>query len=69
MHYRIKSNKGYWTQGGYGYTPFANSAGVFSAADLSKYDLDGCKLTRVKQQAKPTRLQAAIQQLDNKKEA
>ncbi len=42
--YYIKSEKGYWLPGGYGYTRNKAEAGVFSLADMARLALDGCTL-------------------------
>lgn len=47
MRYYIKSEKGYWLSGGYGYTQDPAEAGVFSLADMESLNLDGCTLVRV----------------------
>lgn len=40
----IKSDKGYWLPGAYGYTQDKQKAGVFSLADMERLALDGCTL-------------------------
>jgi hypothetical protein len=47
MRYYIKSEKGYWLAGGYGYTDDRSAAGVFTLADMESWNLDGCILIRV----------------------
>lgn len=42
--YYIKTEKGYWLAGGYGYTRNKTDAGVFSLADMERLHLDGCTL-------------------------
>lgn len=42
--YYIKSEKGYWLPGGYGYTKNKADAGVFTLADMQQLALDGCTL-------------------------
>lgn len=42
--YYIKSKKGYWLPGAYGYTRNKAEAGVFSLADMETLALDGCTL-------------------------
>lgn len=46
MRYQIKSERGYWLPGGYGYTQDPAEAGVFSLADMEAFNLDGCSLER-----------------------
>lgn len=47
MRYYIKSEKGYWLTGGYGYTDDRALAGAFTLADMESLNLDGCTLERV----------------------
>ena len=42
--YLIKSDKGYWLPGGFGYTSNKAEAGRFSVADMASLNLDGCTL-------------------------
>lgn len=42
--YYIKSDKGYWLPGAYGYTQSKKEAGIFSLVDMEKLALDGCML-------------------------
>lgn len=42
--YYIKSKKGYWLPGAYGYTKNKADAGVFTLADMQQLALDGCTL-------------------------
>lgn len=42
--YYIKSDKGYWLPGAYGYTQDKSKAGVFSLSDMERLALDGCTL-------------------------
>lgn len=46
--YYIKSEKGYWLPGGYGYTKNKADAGIFSLADMEMLVIDGCTLEAVK---------------------
>lgn len=43
--YLIKSDKGYWLPGGFGYTSNKAEAGRFSVADMASLNLDGCTLS------------------------
>ena len=42
--YRIKSEKGYWLSGGFGYTPNKAEAGLFTSSQLDELFIDGCTL-------------------------
>lgn len=42
--YHLKSDKGWWLPGGYGYTQDINQAGRFALADLENLNLDGVTL-------------------------
>ena len=42
--YLIKSDKGYWLPGGFGYTSNKAEAGRFSVADMASLNLDGCMI-------------------------
>lgn len=42
--YHLKSDKGYWLPGGYGYTEDIKQAGRFAVADLENLNLDGVTL-------------------------
>lgn len=44
--YIIKSDKGYWLAGGFGYTNKKTEAGQFSTDELASHNLDGCTLYR-----------------------
>lgn len=48
MKYQIKSHRGYWLQGAFGYTSKRSEAGVFSKQDLLNLNLDGCTLLEVR---------------------
>jgi hypothetical protein len=63
MRYHIKSERGYWLPGGYGYTQDHAEAGVFSLADMEAFNLDGCSLERAAEgegasQQQPVQLRA-----------
>lgn len=45
--YHLKSDKGYWLPGGYGYTHDIKKAGRFSLADIWDFNLDGVTLIAV----------------------
>ena len=47
MFYVIQSSRGYWLPGGNGYTGDKDKAGHFPAAELVRFNLDGCTLHRV----------------------
>lgn len=47
MNYHIKSNKGYWLSGGFGYTKKKSEAGIFTSEELLNHNLDGCTLLQV----------------------
>ena len=44
MVYVIESGRGYWLSGGNGYTSDKDKAGHFAAAELVRFNLDGCTL-------------------------
>lgn len=48
MVYVIESGRGYWLSGGNGYTSDPAQAGHFPAADLVRFNLDGCTLHLVR---------------------
>ena len=43
--YLIKSDKGYWLPGGFGYTSNKAEAGRFSVADIASLNLYGCTMS------------------------
>lgn len=42
--YYIQSEKGFWLQNAYGYTQNKNEAGIFTLADMERFNLDGATL-------------------------
>jgi len=48
MVYVIQSSRGYWLPGGNGYTSDKDRAGHFAAAELVRFNLDGCTLHLVR---------------------
>lgn len=42
--YHLKSDKGYWLPGGYGYTHDIKKAGRFALSDIREFNLDGVTL-------------------------
>lgn len=64
-YYLIKSEKGFWMPGGFGYTDKETEAGNFHDDELPFLNLDGCELiaTELKPK-KPSRLGDYIAKLD-----